>query len=526
MPKSARDRALVLGLTLLALALRLYGTGYALQLPIARPDEDRWVRVGLGLLEDPDPHWFQWPTLHGYLLAAVYAAWGAYRLLRGDFPTWHAYLNEPQEIVLADQVLLGRYLSALIGALAVPLSYALGERLGPRGAGLLAALFMAVSFGPVRDAHWALIEPLLLVGILITLLLTLAALERPTLSRFLLAGLAAGLTTSAKYNGASLAAPIAAAVFLARRAEERPLLPGLWDRRALASALAMLGGFVAGSPYMLVSRREFLAALAVREWSYRDASFDTPIGLVQHFVFSMRYSHGWPLELLGIIGLLGLGWKSAGRATLLVYGLATYAALAPARIVPMRYASSVAPCIAVGAAWLLFALLGRRRRAALWIGAAALLLSLEPLYRDLRFGALLEREDTRVTARRWLDLHAEPGARMLAPDSKAERWARPILEDRYRLEGLSDETARGGEARWAVLPESRTGYAPYRPELHVLLKGLGGRLAASFDPFAPGAAPGYDPHDAFFVPVAGFAGVAAPGPRISIYELPPRPRVP
>lgn len=518
MPKDARERALLLALTLLALALRLYGTGYALQLPIARPDEDRWVRVGLGLLEDPNPRWFQWPTLHAYLLAVLYAAWGALRVWRGDFASWHAYLNEPHEIYLADHVLLGRYLSAFIGALAVPLTYALGERLGPRRAGLVAALFMAVSFGPVRDAHWALIEPLLLAGILATLILTLRAIEQPTLQRFLLAGLLAGLSTSAKYNGATLAAPIAAAVFLARKAEGRPLLPGLWDPRALLSALAMLLGFVAGSPYMLVSTRELLMALEIREWSYRDASFSTAPGFLHHLVFSMRYSHGWALELFGVAGVLLLGWKSAARIAIVVFALATYVAIGPARIVPMRYASSIAPCIALGSAWLLFSLFGKRRRPALWMGAAALLLSLEPLYRDLRFGWLLNREDTRIAARRFMDLHAEPGAGVLAPDSKPERWARPILEDRYRVANYSVALARARAADWVVLAETHTGYAPYRPDVHALLKTLG-RVAYVVDPFAPGSAPVYDPHDAFFVPVAGFEGVSQPGPRITIYEL-------
>jgi hypothetical protein len=76
-----------------------------------------------------------------------------------------------------------------------------------------------------------------------------------------------------------------------------------------------------------------------------------------------------------------------------------------------------------------------------------------------------------------------------------------------------------------VIPESRTGYAPERPDAHALLKRLG-RVAAAFDPFDPGARPIYDPHDAFFVPVAGFEGVHAPGPRITIYELRADPRVP
>jgi hypothetical protein len=160
---SAETRVIVLLLALLALALRAWGNGYGFPQPWARPDELRWVRIGLGLLEDPDPRWFEWPTLHAYLLAALYWVWGRVGLLLGHYPSWHAYLNPDPDGYPADLVLIGRWLSAVIGAVTIPVTWRLGERLGPRGAGLLAALFMAVSFGPVRDAHWALIEALLLL---------------------------------------------------------------------------------------------------------------------------------------------------------------------------------------------------------------------------------------------------------------------------------------------------------------------------------------------------------------------------
>ena len=37
-----------------------------------------------------------------------------------------------------------------------------------------------------------------------------------------------------------------------------------------------------------------------------------------------------------------------------------------------------------------------------------------------------------------------------------------------------------------------------------------------FDPFAPGADPVVEPLDAFYLPLARFAGVERPGPRIEI----------
>jgi hypothetical protein len=69
-----------------------------------------------------------------------------------------------------------------------------------------------------------------------------------------------------------------------------------------------------------------------------------------------------------------------------------------------------------------------------------------------------------------------------------------------------------------LLQESFTGYAPFVPELHAAVR-RHGALVATFDPLSLRARPVYDPHDAFFVPVAGFPGVERPGPRLTVYRI-------
>lgn len=524
--RTLRGRLPLLLLTLLAFGLRVWGNEYGFPNPDARPDEDRWVRVGLGLLEDPNPRWFQWPTLHGYLLAALYFAWGCVRVyLRGDFPTFHAYMNEDQSVYLADLVLLGRWSSAVIGALAVPAAAWLAERTGPRGSGLVAAALMAVAFGPVRDAHWALIEPLLLLLIIVTLGLTARALDDPTLGRFAAAGVAAGLTASAKYSGLSLAVPIATAVLLARHAEGRSLLGTPLDRRLWIAGAATVLAFIAGSPGIVASFDKFTDAMRVREWSYRDASFDTPPGYIHHALFSLRYSHGVAGEVAGVAALFVLGVRRRERLPLLAYGVATYAALGPARIIPMRYASSVTPCLVVALGWAVIELSRRLPRPAIASVAAAVLLAAEPAYRCLRFDHLLTRTDTRVAAEEWFAAHVPAGTFVATRDSKALRWARPALEERYELAALDESDGAAGlpsgalDGGYVLLQESFTGYAPFTADLHERVRRHGGRVVAVFDPYASGARPRYDPHDAFFVPVAGFAGVRQPGPRLTVYRL-------
>jgi hypothetical protein len=493
----------VLALTLLAFGLRCWGIDYGFPEPWAKPDERRWVGIALGILEDPNSALV--PVAHAARLPAGRGllGWGLFRVGRGDFPTYHAYMNEDMFVYPADLVLLGRVVSAATGALCVPLTWKLGERIGPRGSGLVGAALLALSFGPARDAHFALIEPLLLLGIVATLLLVVWALEKPTLARFVLAGIAAGLTTSAKYSGVSLVAPIALAVAFARRSEGRSLLGTAFDARGWAAAAATVAAFFAGSPYMLVSRREFWDSMAMREMSYKDTTFDPDIGFVHHVLFSLRWSHGLAMESWDWQGCLLLGWRSPARAIVTVYGLATYLGLGPARIIPMRYASSLAPCIVLGVAWALFELSrnsapARAPRHARGRGAGV-----DPAYRLVRLGMLLSREDTRHAARLWLNAHypegvENPGAGFEAAALGPAVPRGPLPRDRVRTgareqEGRSGRDAVGvghrlqpvvagdpgratrlGHAGRAVRPVRPRGEAGVRPARRVLR--AGGRL--------------------------------------------------
>src|SRR5882762_1907207 len=53
--------------------LRLWGLRFGFPHPVARPDEEVIVDAALGILRDPNPHFFDWPTLFVYLTAAAYA---------------------------------------------------------------------------------------------------------------------------------------------------------------------------------------------------------------------------------------------------------------------------------------------------------------------------------------------------------------------------------------------------------------------------------------------------------------------
>jgi hypothetical protein len=213
----------------------------------------------------------------------------------------------------------GRGLSAVIGALQVPLVFQLGQAAGSLRSAYLAAIFLAVSFGPLRDAHWALIEPLLLLGIVATLLALLWALERPTLLRFALVGLLAGLDTTPSTTPPPWRRRLRwRSCWTARRRQEHPG-HALGTREAGWRRWRWCSASFAGSPYILISRRSSWGDEDARV-EHRDASFGTDVGFVHHLLFSLRHSHGLLMEAVGITGLLLLVWKRPGRMLVAAYG--------------------------------------------------------------------------------------------------------------------------------------------------------------------------------------------------------------
>jgi hypothetical protein len=523
-PTTLAERLGVVGAAVLGLVLRAWGLGYGMPQPWLKPDELRWVRISHGLLEDPNPWWFLWPTLHAYVQAAFYWLWGKLLLSLGGL-SWHEYLNPPEGVYPADLVLMGRWLAVLIGTAAIPLAWALARQTAGRAAGLLAALLMAVSLGPVRDAHFALVEPFLLVMILATLLASVQAAEAPSLGRFVLAGFLAGLACSTKYNALPTVVAVGAAVVAARHREGRRWWSAPVDARLLAAGAASVAGFFAGSPFVIAAWSKFTSAMAIREHSYWDQmAFDPRLGFVHHLAFTLRYGHGVVMEVAGIAGLLWLGQRGGGRVAVLAYGLATYLAIGPARYATMRYATPLAPVIVVGAAWLAAALAARAgRRAAVAAAALGVALAAEPLASSVQLDRLLARPDTRQMARAWLEAHLPRQATVMILDGKMLRWGRPLLEDRFRVVDFANRLVRRRRAPYVLVQETDGKWLPSMPHVHALLSAHGSR-AVVFDPVAPGARPAYDPHDAFFVPVGGFRGVTHPGPRITIYRLGPEAR--
>lgn len=232
----------------LALGLRLWGLTWSLPWSL-HPDEHNPVEQATAMLESADlnPEYFKNPSLFTYLIAGELVILRALGPLAGPLAPG----------VPGATYLLARLNSALIGTASVVLLYAVVANLFGRRAGLLAALFLAVSFIHMRNSHYG-VNDVPAVGILLlSLHFTTRLFQQPSLRWYVLAGLAGGLATSTKYSMGFFFAPILIAHWLASREQDRRA----WDRAGLiavgVAAMSSLFGYLIGTPYTLLDFNTF-----------------------------------------------------------------------------------------------------------------------------------------------------------------------------------------------------------------------------------------------------------------------------
>lgn len=299
----------------LALALRCWALGWGLPY-VEHPDEPAVLEPAVRMVQEgsANPGKFLYPSLHYYMLAAVvraHAAWGVARGLYasiGDLPAkTYLYTTAPELYVW------GRALTAVLGALTVPLLYLLGRRMFDWRAGLLAALALALSAYHVQHSHFITTD--VPTGVWVTLAL-LGAWGVATGGRwraYLLAGAATGLAAGTKYNagviGLALGAAAAIYVVAAWREGKRSdvwRLAAVHGARLLAAGALAILVFLLTTPFAILDFAAFRRDMLINAQHYASGSHGDFIGrwrLDGYLAFFWRDGLTWPMAVLLLAGL-------------------------------------------------------------------------------------------------------------------------------------------------------------------------------------------------------------------------------
>lgn len=530
----------------LALGLRLWGLAWSLPWPV-HPDERIPVDQARAMVAsaDLDPEYFKNPSLFTYLIASELLVTQRLGSLAGPLAP-----DTP-----GSTHLLARLNSALLGTTSVAVIYAVGATLLGRQAGLVAALYLAVSFIHVRNSHYG-VNDVPAVGLLVvSLYFASRLLRQPTLRWYVLAGLTGGLATSTKYSMGFFFAPILVAHCFASFGPGQQRW-GRWGCSALIIAAASsLAGYVLGTPYTVLDFGDFWTDFS-KQYSYGNGRWlgQPPDPVPWLYLTSLLQGFGTLALVLSALGLLlavtspwrryrRWGWP-AEALVLLAFPVTYLAFLLPKDVFFPRLVLPLVPFCSLLAGYGTLSLARRLVPIRLSIGLAAVLMAAlaQPLMNDIRHNRLLLQANTRVLATEWVVANVPPGSSVEAEfrsimdestDGTPYPPGRPplrvaYLEGRPELDDADDYANRdvqyfvtSSHAYERLLKDpplrSQRQSGQRYLDLHRSLD-QEARLVATFGPGYGGRAVPYS-QDEIFTPFWNLEQYERPGPTIRIYSL-------
>jgi 4-amino-4-deoxy-L-arabinose transferase-like glycosyltransferase len=444
----------LLGIMAISLAVECW----ALQrdLPFSDVDEPTFVRpaVHIAATGDLDPHWFGHPgSTIIYPVAGFYRAWDT--LAHGG-PVFssspglaHRFLTSPTEFYV-----IGRLWSIAFAVGALPVIFLLGRRCFSTAVGLVSASLWAIVPLMVRYGREVRTDSAGVFFVLLSLLLIVRLLDRPSLPNHALAGGSVGLGISSRYFLVMLVPVLIAAGVIAIRRRA----PGATIRGITVGLGAALAAFALTTPYFFLDWSTARHSLAVENApSVAHAGF-SPLGNFRWYLWrSIPATISWPVVLLAVGGvvLVLMRHRAPRRLLLLAAGLLFLIAISTSKLHWSRWPLPILPVAVLFAAYALVvgatavqAAVGRTVLAPTVVAGLALV-SVIPAKGVIVQNRLDARPSTRVVAREWIKTHVPAGSTVVRELKTAPLKGIPLREtyrpalpiggwtlDRYRRDGV------------------------------------------------------------------------------------------
>jgi hypothetical protein len=419
-----RHQMALAALLVITLLLRLWGIKQGLPYSYNVDEATHFVPRAIAFFHhDLNPQYFLNPPASSYLLHIVFELWFG----SGDAAT-RTYVTDPTAVFV-----VARVVAAVLGTLAVWLTYLAGARLFDRTVALLGAAVFGLAFLPIFYSHLALNDTPTLAPVALSLYGIAGVLRRGRRRDYATAGVGIGLAAASKYTGGITLLCLVGAFIC--DATGGPVWIAV-RRVALALALALLT-FVIANPYSVLDFSAFQAGLSSQA-SLAGGSDPVKLGTTAgsgaaYYIWTFTWGLGWmpSLAALGGVGLLAVRRRIGLLAVLLPAPIAFILFMGDQQRFFGRWLMPVFPIVALFAAYgaVEFArwVTRTRRLPALVVGAVtAVVLLAQSITSVVHNDQVLSRPDTRNLTRAWMVDHVPAGAKVVIEPVVSDDWATDI----------------------------------------------------------------------------------------------------
>ena len=422
--RRALDPLALAVLLAVCLLLRLWGVKQGLPYSYNVDEATHFVPKAVAFFShDLNPQYFLNPPAYSYLLHIVFELWFG----SGDAVA-RTYATNPTELFVVARVLV-----AVLGTLAVLLTYLAAARLLNRSVALLAAAIFGLAFLPVFYSHLALNDVPTLAPVALSLYGIAGVLRRGWTRDYMIAGVGVGLAAATKYTGGiTLLCLIMAAVCDGRRGR---FLTAAW-RCALAAVVSLLA-FVIANPFAVLDFSAFQAGVSAQASL---AAGQDPVKLgttagsgTAYYLWTFTWGLGWVPSLAAPVGaaLLLARRKLALLLVLVPAPIAFIIFMGDQQRFFGRWLMPIFPIVAILAAYagveaVRWLTRGRGVPVVVAAGFVALLALGQSVANTIHNDAVLSRPDTRNLTRAWMVAHVPVAARVVIEPLVSDDWATDI----------------------------------------------------------------------------------------------------
>lgn len=263
MMEGKRNKEILLLVAIILIGLFLNTFGLKWGLPEGDWHWDEKVRILTNMIKNRtlNPHYFNNPTLHTYLLGIWLAPYLLIIKLSGIVNGVQSWAEMPAH-VKTNLFIIARLLSVFLGIATGYLTYLIGKKVFNRLTGIIAFLILILAPGFVTWSHFSTVDITSAFFSTFSLYYCIKIINKPTRRNYLLAGIFAGLALSTKYTAWILAVFILMAHFFSMVKQYgvpkiKNIIRFIYSKYLFIALCLMILCFFATNPFVLIGFGEF-----------------------------------------------------------------------------------------------------------------------------------------------------------------------------------------------------------------------------------------------------------------------------